>query len=278
MYNKKIELLGMKLKHPIIVSSGPMGDNANSIKRLLEVGAAAVCTKTIAGIEQDNKKIFCYDNMIFNKDGYSSKSLEKWYQEIKYLSDANVIPNIFSDTPEQLSKIAKYVVKNGAKVIELCLSCPTTGKEPLCYNIHKLKEMCRKVRSEVDAPIIVKLLLSTSSEFNQKMVRAVYNIGIDGIAVSDSIPAMLFDKKSKYMFDGVGGLSGNFMKPLVLKFLYDVEKINIIKIAIGGVNTGQDVLDYINGGAKAVGVCSAILHNGNSVVKKIEEEYINLVK
>lgn len=276
MSNQAIDLLGLELQHPVLVSSGPMGDTPNSINMMLEHGAAAVVTKTIAGVKSLSKKIVYTNNMVFNKDGYSRKNLEEWYKNLETLRGKNIIANIFADNPENLSEIGKNVSDHGAKVIELCLSCPTRDCEPICFNLELLKAFCKKVRHEVDIPIIVKLMLSTSGDFNRKMVETVNDLGIDGISVSDSLPAIFIDNNANAMSHSSGGLSGEFMKPLVLKFLYDIKDIRITKIAIGGVNTGKDIYDYLNYGAAAVGLCSTILLHGSSQIKKIRDEYSKL--
>ena len=273
MCNHKYNLLGMKLTNPIIVASGPMCDGVNLINRFFSRGAAAVVTKTITCIESKEKSIKCCDNYIFNRDGYSNRSIQQWCMDLDSLQDKNVIVNIFAQSSTQLAELCKIASIHKAKAVELCLSCPTRDEDPICFNLDHLREICITVRRKVDIPISVKILLTPSIRFNRQMVALIKDVGIDCITVSDSFPARLLDHDYKAVFSGNGGLSGDFMKPLVLKFLHDIMDIKIEKIAVGGVYTGKDVRDYLSAGANAVGVCSAILRCGNGVIEKINKEF-----
>ncbi|HAU86881.1 MAG TPA: hypothetical protein DCW90_15735 [Lachnospiraceae bacterium] len=271
-----IDLLGLKLEHPVIVSAGPMGESKDSIQLMFQHGAAAVVTKTIAGIESKHNNIYSDGDMLFNKDGYSRKSTEEWYAYLKQNKESNVIPNIYGDTGERIIDIGTNVVSAGGKLLEICLSCGTRDQQPICFQVDYLQELCKKVRKAIDIPIVIKLMISNSSELNISMVKAIYESGIDGVSLSDSLPGIVLDKNSKKMFGGSGGVSGKFMKPLVLKALYDIRNIPITKIAYGGVYGGKDIDDYINYGATAVGVCSAILQNGNSKLTQIRDSYLEI--
>lgn len=176
--------------------------------------------------------------------------------------------SIFDEDPIGISKLAKLFQINGAQVIELCLSCPTFGKDPICFDIKKMKEICIEVKKNIYIPVYVKLLTTPSIQFNRRMVQCIIDCGIDGITISDTIPALLLDKNKKYMFDGAGGISGLFLKPMVLKFLDDIKDLDINIIATGGVENMNDVIEYLSMGVDYVGICSTLLKNKLDVISK----------
>ena len=94
---------------------------------------------------------------------------------------------------------------------------------------------------------------------NVKMVEVIKKTGIDAISVTDTLPALKYNEEGTAQY---GGISGPFLKPMVMKFFQDVETIDISKIAIGGIETGQDVWDYLRSGSSAVEVCSVLLARG----------------
>ena len=229
-------------KCQIIVSSGPFTDDLQNINKLFMQGIEIITTKTITyDSEKYLNKIFFGREYIFNKSGFSNKSLEDWLIILKKLKNRNVIVSIFDENPILLSELAVLLEKNNVKVIELCLSCPTLGYDPICFDIEKMTNLCKMVRKCVSIPIYVKLLATPSKKFNRKMVQCAIDCGIDGITISDTIPAIILDDNKKYMFGGAGGISGPFLKPIVLKFLDDIRDMDISIIATGGVENANDV-------------------------------------
>ena len=271
---REFKLFDWKLNSPIIVASGPFGSNIQSINNLLESGAGAVVTKTIVWEPKGKQKgCMVYRDHLFNKEGYSSMSIGYWEDCLHRLCDKHVIANIFDANPIKLASLAKHVVENGAKMIELGVSCPTFGNDPLCFNDEYFIATCKAVRREVDVPIIAKLLLSTSKEKNRQMVLNAKNNGIDGISISDSIPAVVFDEKHKMSFGGVGGLSGPLLKNLVLKGLNDIIDIPIVKIGIGGIENANDIMEYLKMGACTVQICSILFKKGNNYIRVLLQEF-----
>ena len=270
-------LFGWELPHPIIIASGPFSRDLKSISQLFTIGAAAVVTKTIIKYPQ-NRKGGCikYDNQTFNRDGYSNNSLELWESDLENLRHKKVIASIFGDTPDELAELAKFVVARGIEVVELCLSCPTYGNDPICNNSYQLEEYCKSVRKAIDVPILAKTLLSTSRHKNREMASCIKNCGIDGISISDSFPAIILNKLDGSMhLGGIGGLSGPALKPLVLKSIYDIANIGLTIVGIGGIENSQDIIDYIHIGATAVQVCSHFIRNKISSINDLKYDLYN---
>lgn len=258
------------MNNPIIVSSGPFTQNKESIRRILSYNPGAIVTKTIS-IEKQNEKhgIIKEAGYFYNKEGYSDKRLEYWENVFGTFSKQNVIASISGTKIESICYLAKFCEKCGVKMIELCLSCPTVGVDPICMNLERLEAICDSVRRKVDIPISVKVLASMSKTVNINMVEILKNSGMDAVSVSDTLPALRYDRQ------GVaenGGISGAFLKAIVLKFLQDVKDISICKIGIGGIETGKDVMDYLKSGCSAVGICSVLIDKGDKYLTELVKE------
>lgn len=272
----RTSLFDWKLDNPIIISSGPFSKDANSILQLFEFGAGAVVTKTISNIKCKNKGIVRYKDHIFNRDGYSTKSIDDWDTYFEKLRNKHVIASICADSPQETAKLAQFAVSRGVEVIELGISCPTFNGEPICFNASLAEEYCREVRKAVSVPILVKLLISTSKEFNIKLVSELKEIGIDGVSVSDSIPGLLIDSlNNEAILGGAGGISGPILKPLVLKTIYDIRDIGLPVIGIGGVESSDDILDYIRVGSTAVQICSILFKKKISYIGELNKSLDN---
>jgi len=75
--------------------------------------------------------------------------------------------------------------------------------------------------------------------------------------VANTYPAMAVDFRTKMSRLGslTGGLSGPAIKPITLRLVWEVRKaVRIPIIGLGGVETVEDVLDYLAVGASAVQV------------------------
>jgi dihydroorotate dehydrogenase (fumarate)/dihydroorotate dehydrogenase (NAD+) catalytic subunit len=273
------KLFDWELEHPIIIASGPFSNDLNSINAMFSYGAAAVVTKTITMHPGGNNGCLKYRDSVFNRDGYSSNNLEQWNLYLENLRGKKVISNIFSETPEGLAQLARLVVSHGIEVIELGLSCPTFGSDPICFYPERLKEYCMAVRKSVNIPILVKVLLSTSRNKNRDMVDCIKNCGVNGVSISDSLPAIILNENDGNLkLGGTGGLSGPVIKPLVLKSLYDISDIGLTTIGIGGVETTQDIIDYIRMGAVAVQICSCIIKNRVSSIGTLRNDLIGYLE
>lgn len=273
MSSTSVRLFNWELEHPIILASGPFSNDEKSINNAFANGAAAVVTKTITAKNSNSSGCTRYRDLVFNRDGYSVKSLEQWASILETLRGRKVIASIFADTPEDLADLACFVVSHGVEVIELGLSCPTFGSDPVCFVSEQLRAFCSAVRKAVNVPILVKILIATSREKNREMASCIKESGIEGISLSDTLPAIILNPKNGSMqLGGAGGLSGPLLKPLVLKALYDISDIGLEIVGIGGIETAQDIMDYVQLGAGAVQVCSLIFKRKLGAISELSKE------
>ncbi len=77
----------------------------------------------------------------------------------------------------------------------------------------------------------------------------------------------------------IGGYSGKAIKPIGIRCVYEIyKKVNIPIIGVGGINTGEDAIEYIMAGASAVQIGSAIYYREINVFEKICKEIKNWMK
>ena len=261
------------LPNPIIISSGPLSTATTPITSALRHGAAAVITKTVStSTEQVNHGVFHYsESETFNTEGYSPRSASDWLASWNELRGLPVIANIHAATPVEAASLAIRFEDAGAEVLELCVSCPTFGNDPVCFDIDTLRDFCAQVRKAVKIPVLAKILISMSKRLNREMVACICDCGIEGVTLSDSLPGSMFiDGTVKH-----GGLTGSFSKALVMRALHDIQDFDIQKIAVGGVFTSKDVRDYMNCGAMAVGVLTSVMKGGWKYLENLVTDYFS---
>jgi dihydroorotate dehydrogenase (NAD+) catalytic subunit len=92
------------------------------------------------------------------------------------------------------------------------------------------------------------------------IARAAEEAGADALTVANTYPAMAIDFRSgkSRLGNPTGGLSGPAIKPITLKLVWDTKKaVKTPIMGLGGVETVEDVLDYLAVGASAVQVGTA---------------------
>jgi len=92
------------------------------------------------------------------------------------------------------------------------------------------------------------------------IARAAVEAGADALTVANTYPAMAIDFRTRKSRLGnpTGGLSGPAIKPITLRLVWEaVKAVQVPVIGLGGIETVEDVLEYITVGATAVQVGTA---------------------
>jgi len=92
------------------------------------------------------------------------------------------------------------------------------------------------------------------------VARAAEAAGADALSLVNTFKGMALDRATllPYLGNVTGGLSGPAVKPLALRFVYEVyEAVSVPLIGMGGVSVVQDVLDFMACGARVVAVGAA---------------------
>src|SRR6202035_4115473 len=90
--------------------------------------------------------------------------------------------------------------------------------------------------------------------------RTAESAGADALTVANTFPAMAVDTRTQMSCLGnlTGGLSGPAIRPITLRLVWETKKaVKIPVIGLGGIETADDVLQYLSVGASAVQVGTA---------------------
>ncbi|MCZ6778667.1 MAG: hypothetical protein O7F16_06830 [Acidobacteria bacterium] len=117
---------------------------------------------------------------------------------------------------------------------------------------------------------------------------ATASITLDSILVKvvvsiNTFPnALSFDPKGKPTIspaDGLSGLAGQAVKPIALGQIKQLRALlpeRIRLVGVGGIQSGQDIIDFKRAGADAVQVVTALLNKGPNIFSTMLEEYVAL--
>lgn len=271
-----VDFMGLKLKNPIIVAAGPWSRNGEMIKKAVIAGAGAVVTETIVNeVNIDVRPRVAYHNGgVQNIRLYSDILLEEWEREIDIAKnqDGIVIASICAQTSSEISYIAGKMEKVGVDAIELGLASPMgEGLEVMAASADKIYEMTRKVVNSVDIPVMVKLSQNVTNM--SKVACAVERAGGSAISAIDTVRCIIgVDiKDRKPYLPTYGGYSGPPIKPLGLASVATIAQSTKLPVCgIGGIETYENVLEYMMLGASVIQMGTALMINGFNHIEKVK--------
>jgi dihydroorotate dehydrogenase (NAD+) catalytic subunit len=176
--------------------------------------------------------------------------------------DTAVIVNVFGYNIEDYVEVLRVLEDaEGLAGYELNISCPNVkcggmqfGSDPSL--VADVVGAARKASGQ--RPLWVKL--SPLVTDIGAIAKAAEEAGAEALTVANTYPAMSVDFRAgkSRLGNQTGGLSGPAIKPITLRLVWEAAKaVSIPIIGLGGVETVDDVLEYVAVGASAVQVGTA---------------------
>ena len=197
--------------------------------------------------------------------------------------DVPVIANVFGYCPEDYVEVIRILEDaDGLAGYELNISCPNVKNGGIQFggDAASVAEVVRAARKAVTKrPLWVKLSpLVTDIGL---IARAAEEAGADALTVANTYPAMAIDYRTgkSRLGNQTGGLSGPAIKPITLRLVWETRKaVKTPILGLGGVETVEDVLDYLAVGASAVQVGTASFADPKAsqrLVEGLERAFFN---
>lgn len=131
------------------------------------------------------------------------------------------------------------------------------------------------VRKLTDLPLIAKL----SPELGDvvEIAGEVIGQGVDGLSLINTLKGMAIDIEGRRprLANRTGGLSGPAIRPVAVRYVYEVRaKYDIPIVAMGGIMNASDALEFIMAGADMVALGTANFVNPGvtmEVIRGLEE-------
>ncbi len=272
------EVAGLRLRNPLILASGVLGNAASLLRRAEEAGAGAVTTKTILPEPTrgyDNPVVVELPFGLINAMGLPNPGVDEFERELREAKSHLTIPVIASaggGSPEEVAHVAGRLQDAGADAIEINASCPHVREHGLEIGSSPelIEELVREVRRGVKIPLLVKLTPMVPDIAS--LAKAAINAGADGLTAINTVRATYIDVEamSPVLSNRVGGLSGPAIRPIAVRAVYEIAHLGDV-IGTGGVETWRDAAEMLLAGAKAVGVGTAVMTKGLEVFREISE-------
>jgi len=260
----EVKLCNLRLKNPMMLASGVLGSTSASLYRMAE-DAGAVVTKSVglnARKGYKNPTVINYAHGLINAVGLASPDAKTFAKELeKYVKISPLIVSLYAFSAEEFAELTNYFPT--ADAFELNLSCPHVKKVGLEIgsDTELVKEVILSVKKNTDKPVFAKISAMTNVV---EIGKAAEEANADAIVVTNTLRGMAIDIMSRkpVLSNVSGGVSGEAIKPIALKCVWDLyEELNIPIIGVGGITTWKDIVEFMLAGATAVQIGSAIFYS-----------------
>ena len=274
------EIAGIHLHTPIFTASGTFGFGEEfadfvDLSRLGGVMVKGTTLKPRRG--NDGVRITETPAGMLNCIGLENPGapyfLEHYLPEAKKLG-CPYIANMVGKSVEEYAECAKLLSVPGISALEVNISCPNVkvGGAAFGTDPAQAAAVTRAVKDATDLPVIVKLSPNVTDVVT--IAKAVEAAGADAISLINTLLGIAIDTRTRTPILGnvTGGLSGPAIKPVALRMVWQVAKaVNIPVCGLGGVMTGEDVVEFMMAGAKTVQVGTANLADPTAMARIVRE-------
>jgi dihydroorotate dehydrogenase (NAD+) catalytic subunit len=276
----QVSIGSLSLKNPIMTASGTFGyaKEFEAYVNLHRLGAVVV--KGISLLPRSGNpppRIVETSCGMLNAIGLENVGVDRFISEkMASLKGVNVpvVVNILGDTIEEYREISKRLADvEGIAAIEVNISCPNVKKGGVAFGTvpQMAASVTAAVKESCSVPVIVKLSPNVSDI--TIIARAVEEAGADAVSLVNTLIGMAIDHRTRrpMLANVIGGLSGPAIKPVALRMVFQVSKaVRIPVIGIGGIETVEDVLEFMLAGATAVQIGTANFINPRASEEAVE--------
>lgn len=264
----RVEIGALRLSNPILTASGTFGYGLEfaHLVDLNRLGGIVTKGLSLEPIEGAPAPRLCETaSGMLNAVGLQNVGVKAFIAEkLPVLRKYNtaVIANVFGYCLEDYVEVIRHLEDaEGVSAYELNISCPNVKQGGMQFGsspaaVEEVVGRARKAAAK--RPLWVKLMPLVTDI--GAIARAAEGAGADALTVANTYPAMAVDwrtGKSK-LGNKTGGLSGPAIKPITLRLVWEASKaVKVPILGLGGVETAEDVLEYMSVGAAAVQVGTA---------------------
>jgi dihydroorotate dehydrogenase subfamily 1 len=293
-----VEVNGMLFENPFVLASGPPGTNARVIAKSYDLGWGGCVIKTISLDaskvvntapryaklpSRETSEIIGFENI----ELISDRPFEVWLEELTQLKKRYPKKMLIASIMEEYRREAWHEIvertqKTGVDGFELNLSCPHGLPErrmgmAMGENPDLVAEVVGWAKEVATIPVWAKMTPNVGNPAEPAL--AAIRGGADGISTINTILSIIgVDLKTLKPLPTVeghtvaGGYSGQAVRPIALRHVMEIAraKPGIPISGMGGIETGEDAVQFMLLGAHTVQVCTGAMLQGYKMVERLK--------
>ena len=276
MIDLSVQIGSLTLKNPIMTASGTFG-YADEFKDLIDMNEiGAIVTKTVTPQPRPGnppRRIVELSCGMLNSIGLPNVGIDDFIiEKMPFLQSlkTHVIINVAGTDEAGFAECVRRLEDvSGIAGYELNFSCPNVKHGTSFSTDPRIAErVTRDVRAVTSRPVIAKLTPNVTSI--SEIGLACQNGGADAVSAINTLVGMSVNIVSKRpkLATITGGYSGPAIKPIALAKVFELaQKLTIPVIAIGGIATAQDALEFMIAGASAFQVGTVNFYEPDATIK-----------
>lgn len=285
------DICGVKLENPFLLSSSVVASSYEMCEKAFKMGWAGVSYKTISMMDMHEASPRFSANKTINGDWYGFKNIEQLsdhsveenmeiFKKLKNkFPNKVIIASIMGRNSEEWEYLASKVEEAGADVVECNFSCPNMEETGTGSDIGQNPEACYKfvkaTRKGTKLPILAKMTPNITNICIP--ATSCIEAGADGISAINTIKSItginidtLVALPSVHGQSMLGGYSGPAVKPISLRYIYELASCDKIKnthiSAMGGITTWRDAVEFILLGAGSLQLTTSVMQYGYRII------------
>ncbi len=278
--------MGLNLRSPLVPSASPLSDEIDDVRRMEDVGAAAVVLYSLFEEQITRESEALQQHLMYGTESFAEALTylpepeeyragpDEYLDHIRKAKEAVRIPVIASLNGSSIGgwvDYAKKMQQAGADALELNVYYIPTDMDLSAVEIEQTYiDILKAVKSVVSIPVAIKLGAFFSNMAN--MARRLDQAGANALVLFNRFYQPDIDLETLEVRPNVLLSTPQALRlPLRwIAILYD--RIKADMAATSGIHNAQDALKVLMAGADVAMLCSALLRNGIEHMRKIETE------
>ena len=277
--NTSVNIAGVEFKNPVMEASGTFGSGMEYSEFVDLSKLGAVVTKGVANVPwpgNPTPRIAEVYGGMLNAIGLQNPGIDVFCErENPFLKqyDTKIIVNVCGKTTEDYCAVVERLANEPIDMMEINISCPNVKEGGIAFgqDPKAVETITKEIKKYAKQPVIMKL--SPNVTDITVMAKAAEAGGADALSLINTITGMKIDihRRKFAIANKTGGMSGPAVKPIAVRMVYQVANaVNLPIIGMGGIQNGEDAVEFLMAGATAVSVGTANFMNPTATVDTVE--------
>jgi dihydroorotate dehydrogenase (fumarate) len=283
--NLTTSYLGLNLPHPLIIGSGPLTKDLDTVKQLEDAGAAALVLHSLYEEDINGEQMSAF----FNSESHGESSAEagsyfpepemalgpdEYLEQLHRIKAAVRIPVIASLNGNSAGgwiSFARLLGQAGADAVELDLSHSASDAITSAAEVeNQLVQIVHGVKQGISIPVAAKLspLFTAFANFATRLDAA----GVDALVLFQRFHKVDFDVVDLEVFRSFELSTSSELQLRLRATAVLAGRVSAALAIAGGVHTALDVIKGNMAGARVMQIVSAILQHGPGYLKTLRAD------